>query len=347
EEFINAGFNVSELKDLSELTKADGAFDLPDMIVYMPALNENDTANMVKARAAGTYFVSYMKKSLCGRIGKENNLYSKEMKLYAGADGVICPTAADEEIIKRAGIPACRFEKKISLKEGRVISSLKRPDIVWTGRLDDPDNNLTDAFEILREVRKGFPETRLIVFGRSADDTFQSRIDGEISFQNVEGAVIFAEDETRFAEYASEASVYLSTASCQALDAGFEKAITFGLPIVAYEIPGNPYLEDPNISISVGSGDRLAAINAVTALFEHPEIKAFLGKNAGSWVQRDKSGDIAERLRSFCASVKNEAPADCESDQKSEVCDVLLKVIDRLTEQNRIDKEYLMQQIKE
>ena len=32
EEFINAGFNVSELKDLSELTKADGAFDLPDMI---------------------------------------------------------------------------------------------------------------------------------------------------------------------------------------------------------------------------------------------------------------------------------------------------------------------------
>ena len=97
----------------------------------------------------------------------------------------------------------------------------------------------------------------------------------------------------------------------------------------------------------------------------------------------DKCGDVAKRLRSFCASIKNEVQIGCEdinkrkaqtvcvdsnkkevqagsgngsinevktncgNTDKNEAYDVLLKVIDRLTEQNKIDKEYLMQKIKE
>lgn len=192
----------------------------------------------------------------------------------------------------------CPKETPVNVLNGRTI--------LWAGRLS-AEKRPMDAVTILRRVVQAVPDARLILLGGGSDDALAAlrrRVDAEGLHDRVELPGYQRDPSPWF----RRADVFLCTSAYEGFGLAMAEAQTFGVPVVAYDMPYLTILRGGG-HLSVPQGDVDAAARAVIRLLADGPLRRRMGAEARRNVEDNLEIDQAERWRTIFADLETPAPA--------------------------------------
>jgi L-malate glycosyltransferase len=178
------------------------------------------------------------------------------------------------------------------------------PRLVWM-RSFHSIYNPEMAIKVLAELRRSVPEATLTMAG--ADKGLEKNIKNLAREMNLSEAVRFpgfldAEAKTR--EF-SDADIYLNTNRIDNMPVSVVEACAFGLPVVATEVGGLPFLlKNRENGLLVADEDVSAMTRAVKELLDDPDLTRTISQNARKLAQRSAWSHVREDWKNLFAEVQ-------------------------------------------
>lgn len=198
--------------------------------------------------------------------------------VYALADGVVTLSEVDRlywsQVNARvyATVNPLTYDPKTT-----PVSPLSGRTILWAGRIS-PEKRPMDAIAIMQHVTAHVPDAKLIMLG-SGDDALMGSLRGSIIADGLAGRVELVGFKPDLREYYEQADVFLCTSSYEGFSLTMAEAMTFGVPVVTYDMPYLTILQGGG-HLSVRQGDTYAAGNALIRLLTDTELRRTLGAEA-------------------------------------------------------------------
>lgn len=186
------------------------------------------------------------------------------------ADKVPVLSRYEELYFRNLGINAEYFPNPVRLPEYSVWKfnpdfSARRSNIITFCRLGDPKKRVVDCLQILALALKHLPALKLTCVGSFENDVESKKFYNLAEELGISGKI----NVTGWIEdprpYLDSAGVLLSTAWHESFSLTISEALGRGVPVVMYELPIEPALDNPAV-ISVERGDIRQAAAAVSTL---------------------------------------------------------------------------------
>lgn len=210
--------------------------------------------------------------------------------VYALSDGVVTLSEVDRlywsQVNARvyATVNPLTYDPKTA---GR--SPLSGRTVLWAGRIS-PEKRPMDAIAIMQHVSHSIPDAKLIMVG-SGDDALLGSLRGSIIANGLAGKVELVGFRPDLREYYEQADVFLCTSDYEGFCLTIAEAMTFGVPVVTYDMPYLTTLQHGG-HISVPQGDTYAAGNALIRLLTDVGLRRALGgearENVLTWLSPDQ-----------------------------------------------------------
>lgn len=167
-----------------------------------------------------------------------------QLKAFRRADAIVVMSRADQAFYSLLGKDAVYIPNKACFgAPGGTQSrtSTKNRSILWSGRFS-PGKRPLEALRIFARLKKRMPGATLTVIGQDSDQYhgMKEQFLGEMKRLGLEDSVQihgFAPDPRKFYE---RADLFLSTSKIEGFSLAILEALSYGLPVVAYDLP---YLE--------------------------------------------------------------------------------------------------------
>jgi len=217
----------------------------------------------------------------------EKTMFDRFMCLpdvYALADGVIALSEADRQYWSQVNARVYTTVNPLTYDpKTAVCSPLTGRTILWAGRIS-PEKRPMDAIAIMQHVTQHVPDARLIMLG-GGDDALMGTLRGQIIASGLAGKVELVGFRQDLREYYRQADVFLCTSSYEGFSLTMAEAMTFGVPVVTYDMPYLTVLQGGG-HLSVRPGDVYAAGNALIRLLSDAALRRSLGAQAREHVER-------------------------------------------------------------
>ncbi|MCM1054534.1 MAG: glycosyltransferase [Bacteroides sp.] len=177
--------------------------------------------------------------------------------------------------------------------------------ILFLCRLEKKHKRPDHAADIAELVVKRFPDAKMYIVG-SGDEDYVKTLKKSVSKRGLDNNIFFVGFTKDVEKYYRECGVFLSCSSHEGAPMTLCEALSFGMPVVMYELP---YLEivkgNPGI-ISVPQNDKISAADAICRLFADDGLLKETGKKGKSFTKKMYSYDIGEKWEQIFDSLKNE-----------------------------------------
>lgn len=150
-----------------------------------------------------------------------------------------------------------------------VLAERNNHNILFLCRLEEEAKHPHDAITIIRELVKRLPDVKMYVVG-SGSDSYVKRLHERINKLGLENNVIMTGFTKDVEKYYLESSVFLSCSSHEGAPMVLCEALSFGLPIVMYNLPYLKVAQNNEGIISVIQRDTDAAAEVLYQLFTNP-----------------------------------------------------------------------------
>ena len=209
-------------------------------------------------------------------VGKEAvSLYLKQLQSFlikglACSDSVVGLTSYDRETFAKYNPNTFIIHNPVTIKHDDMeISTLEEHIISWTGRLSIDQKGI----DLLAKVAAGLPEDWKVSIAGSGDVEAFNRL---LKQNNAEDRVILRGtlSGSELWEHYLNSSIYLMTSRYEGFPLVLAEAMSFGLPIVAFEQNGSKeILADGEFGLLVDQGNVPQMIKVLNNLIESVEIR--------------------------------------------------------------------------
>jgi L-malate glycosyltransferase len=189
------------------------------------------------------------------------------------ADILVAPSKFLAEEFERYGLRTRVIPNVIdldhypNLKRGRIS-----PKLIWMRSFHDIYNPHM-ALEVLRQLKDDYPAATLVMAG--ADKGLENQLKDRAAAEGLDESVRFPgflDHDAKVREF-SAADVYLNTNRIDNMPVSILEAWAMGLPVVATNVGGVPYLIEPSeTGLLVDDGDVRGMVEAVKSLLKDPEL---------------------------------------------------------------------------
>jgi len=267
----------SRFRRVEELVRAAKSCDL---LVYHAWADPMILFEMLAVRSVGVRFLihthSVFTMPLLERTMLDRFLCLPDV--YALADGVVTLSEVDRLYWSQVNARVYATVNPLTYDPARVARSpLSGRTILWAGRIA-PEKRPMDAIAIMQQVATHVPDARLIMLG-SGDDALMGSLRGSIIANGLAGKVELLGFRPDLHEYYEQADAFLCTSSYEGFSLTMAEAMTFGVPVVTYDMPYLTTLQGGG-HISVRPGDTYAAGNALIRLLTDTTLRRTLGDEA-------------------------------------------------------------------
>lgn len=177
--------------------------------------------------------------------------------------------------------------------------------ILFLCRLEKKPKRPDHAVDIAEMVIKRFPDTKMFIVG-SGDGDYVKSLKNSVSRRGLDNNIIFAGFTKDVEKYYRECGVFLSCSSHEGAPMTLCEALSFGMPVVMYDLP---YLdivkENPGI-ISVPQNDKKSAADAICGLFADGDLLTETGRDGRHFIERMYSCDLGEEWERIFDSLKGD-----------------------------------------
>lgn len=224
--------------------------------------------------------------------------------VYRHAEGIIVLSAADRIFWSRINPTTFLVDNPLP-QVGFSAGSNERAEreLLWVGRLDDRNQkNPEDALEILYHVLQRVDGVTLRMCGYM-DESTEKRLRGLADSLSINEHVFFEGYQKDLAPYYSRAKLMLMTSNYEGFSLAVGEGLSYGLPIVCYELPYMTMTKDSGAVISTPWRDTEAAAEAIAGILSDEDKWLEMSKNAGAEAEVFLSRDMPGMWKEIIDSV--------------------------------------------
>lgn len=286
-----------------------------DLLVYHAWADPMILFDLLAVRSAGTRFLIHTHSVFTMPL-LEKTMFDRFLCLpnvYALADGVVTLSDVDRQYWSQVNARVYTTVNPLTYDPAATQTNpLSGRTILWAGRIS-PEKRPMDAVAAMQQVALHVPDARLIMLG-SGDDALMGSLRGSIIANGLAGKVELVGFHQDTEAYFKQADVFLCTSSYEGFSLTMAEAMTFGVPVVTYDMPYLTVLQGGG-HLSVRQGDAYAAGNALVRLLTDAELRRAMGREAREHVESRLSIDqralwkriFDDQIRSLPPMVLNNA----------------------------------------
>lgn len=227
------------------------------------------------------------------------------------ADFLVAPSAFLAEKIGAFGYRVSQIPNVIDLERYPFRERSRiGPRLIWMRSFHEIYNPEM-AIEVLVRLRRSVPHATLTMAG--VDKGLEDKVKRMAEEEGVSDAVRFpgfldAEEKVR--EFAT-ADIYLNTNRIDNMPVSVIEACAFGLPVVATDVGGLPYLiTHRENGLLAPNEDADAMAGAVTELLNDPDLTRRISSGARRLAERSSWKRVREEWVELFAKIKRRSPSD-------------------------------------
>lgn len=229
-----------------------------------------------------------------------NRFYSSQ-NIYAMADGVICLSDTDAHYYRMFNPRVFKVVNPFYFNlEQTAVSSLSGKEIIWVGRIAN-EKRPVQVIEIFSRVLNRIPDATLSIIG-SGSEKLEEQMRKRADALGISAKVTFHGFQTEVLPFYQKADIFLCTSEYEGFSLTILEAQSCGLPVVTYDMPYLPILENNQGSVSVPQGDKDAAAEAIVELLTNDEYRHQMGKEARENIRQNFAIDLGAQWRSILES---------------------------------------------
>lgn len=273
-------------------------------------------------------------------LAKDPYMAQKRM-LYSMCDAVQTITTAEEYTYNQLGIKSKYIPNPLTfnLKNAKV-SNLDNHNILWVGRLDYRQKCPDQAIEAMRYVSKFVPDATLHIVGtgeKTSDITYLRKLIRRYSLQK---NIVLHGYTKEVEQYYSTCSMLLMTSSYEVYPMVLGEAMSYGLPIVLYDLPYVELLKDTDCYLSSPQLNPKLLANNIIKLLMNDDLRKSMGKEARKKIEQTSKIDISKMWKEFIDQVGNGELTCNDNELLSQVMDISYQHINRSLFRNYIGADH-------
>ena len=248
-----------------------------DAVIYNAWVAPSLFLDMLTIKSVGAACVVYCHGVYFSDVQEGFSVSKRVSNVFRYADGLVTLTELDRLYWSRYNSKVFKVNNPLSFDPVTVPkATLDSHDLVWIARLD-PRKNPFDAVQVLQEVRKTVSDAKLYIVG-GGNENLRDALTEFVKNNDMEDAVVFTGVTTDVAPFLLNSSVLLFLSDFESFGMVFAEALSYGVPIVAYELPYIEMIEQSEAAIKVSWKDTHAAAEAVVTLLTDDELRKRMGE---------------------------------------------------------------------
>lgn len=283
-------------------------FDV-DAVIY--GFDSSDYApwDMLTVKSTGAFFVPYVHTTFIKDLFEGCDKLLGRQCAYRYADAVLTLTQADKIFWSRINgktflVQPFRPAVKISAPTGAAPSK----KILWVDEADCFDNNPMDPLYVFYRVLQTVPEATLCMCGRMSEPV-EKLLSGVAKSLHLRDKVTFAGELSDPDAVYKDAAVVLKTSNSVGYSHGIFQSLSYGVPVVLYELPRATYGAESEAIISLPFRSYDTAAKAIVDVISDPSYREGLSAAAIRVAQSYGEQDYGAMLRSLITRIEN---GECE-----------------------------------
>ena len=263
-----------------------------DVVLYQAANSPWLLYDMMIAKAAQVKFVVTLHELMSTFMLYDVPRFAQKPFVLRLADGVQTIVRSDEAFLRDFGVNAKYIPNPFLLPVDHSPVAKNGLRILWVGRLEAFQKRPEDALAVFSKVLSVIPQARLYIVGSSGekegDEAFARIVTGRGLDKNVE-LCGFVQDPS---SYYNECDVLLMTSRFEVAPMVFGEAMSYGLPIVTYDMPYVEFIRNGAGCICVEQGDFNSAAKEVIRVLKDSALRAELSERSLSVAQQFAGTDF-------------------------------------------------------
>lgn len=229
--------NDGYMKHAKELKKAliDNKIDL---LLYQASNSPYMVYDLLIAKSLGLYFSATTHDWITSPLLYHGKHFSWKPQVLRLVDLVQTITKVEETVYRQYRINATYIPNPLTFKIPKEIGNKEnKKELLWVGRIDHLQKNPIDMIYILLEVKRFIPDIHLTMIGSCINKKESKDFTKFISNQNLSKNITWIPHTNKIEEYYKKADVMIMTSSYEVYPMVVGEALSYGLPIISYEMP--------------------------------------------------------------------------------------------------------------
>lgn len=260
----------------------------------------------------GIYIWVFQHSDFCRNIVSPSKFYPQFIvnKVLKCMDQIICLSIYSELYLRTAGVNASYLPHPILPLQPTKLDTRDRFTIVVNARLSEPVKQVNDCLYILHEVKKVYPQTKIIFIGGFTKNALYDSFMKNVSKLKLNENIILTGWTDNPIKYVSQGSVMLSTSLTESFGLSICEAQSIGLPCVMYDVPIMAAEENPGI-IKVKQGDYKEAAKIIVKIFSEPNLWELLSRISKENIRKFSPDKYIDKLNSLIQTFRYYSHYSC------------------------------------
>ena len=222
------------------------------------------------------------------------------------ADVLFAPSAYFGAFFKQKGFDVFIIENPVDLSEYKFCVKKKiRPRIVWMRAFTDIYNPLM-AVQVAKKLADHYEDFEMIMAGK--DGPLFSSVKDLTKKYGLENKIIFPGyiSTKQKQQYAQDYDIYICTNKIDNTPVSLTEFMQLGLPIVAVNTGGIPYMIENGINgLLINSDDAEDMFSKIKLLIDNQELSQSIISNAYNYVQQYDEKNVIDKWKELLSRVES------------------------------------------
>lgn len=182
------------------------------------------------------------------------------------AEKVAVLSRVDARFWQLQGVRSVFLPNPVAVLERELPQGKERKDVYWIGRLEQIQKKVYDVIPIMQRILARRGETRLHLVGTTDHPAVLRELKRRIDEAGIAFSIVFDGYQQDLRDVYRRARVCLMTSRFEGFPMVLTEALTYGVPVVMYDLPYLEIVRQCRGVFPVPMGDTAAAAEAVSAL---------------------------------------------------------------------------------
>ncbi|MBQ9047760.1 MAG: glycosyltransferase [Solobacterium sp.] len=230
-----------------------------------------------------------------------NALAEYSTKFWQFIDGVVVLSETDKRFVEAFTRNVAYIPNPMTFASGSAESKYEDNYILWAGRFAE-EKHPEEAVIMMSSLVKKNPQAMLHMVGTGKEEIVE-RVKNAVVSLGLENNVVFEGFSESMDEYYSKAAVFVSTSSTEGYPLTFYEAISFGVPVVMYDLPWLTFAEDGRGAVTVPQKRTIQLADELSRILSDGKYRKELSDKALAHANDVRATDIPLKWKEYLDAV--------------------------------------------
>ena len=267
--------------------------------------------DLLLAKSLGIKVAVTMHELLANPLLRDKKAYPVKPYILRLADGVQTIVKSDEAYLRQFKVNARYLPNPFTYTVQSETKEGSGKKILWIGRLESLQKRPEQAIEIMAKVVQAVPDAKLYLVGKSEYEDEDKRLRSVVAAKGLQNNVIMCGYCNDPIKYFQECDILLMTSFFEVWGMVLCEAMSYGMPIVCYNIPYLETLRDNEGCAIVPQCDTNGAAREIIRIMQDDTLRATMSIRSKEMAQKLKDFNLETGWKQFIDGLSI-SPAECD-----------------------------------